>query len=96
MATAASGAAEFLPETTDLDRLWALRKRDAGRLRRGPGDGELNRALDEAGIDRELTYVTNAVKHFKFVSPERGKRRIHQKPSRTEQTKAPSRSTEST
>ncbi len=39
----------------------------------------LNRALDDAGIDRKATYVTNAVKHFKFEP--RGKRRIHKKPS---------------
>lgn len=50
----------------------------------GPAGGLLNRALEEAGIDRALVYVTNAVKHFKFVPPERGKRRIHQKPSRME------------
>ncbi len=36
----------------------------------------------EAGVDRELVYVTNAVKHFKFE--ERGKRRIHKKPSAAE------------
>lgn len=35
--------------------------------------------LDEAGVDRSLCYVTNAVKHFKFEP--RGKRRIHAKPS---------------
>jgi uracil-DNA glycosylase family 4 len=44
----------------------------------------LDRALDEAGIDRTQVYVTNAVKHFKFKRAERGKRRIHQKPGRTE------------
>lgn len=50
----------------------------------GPAGGLLDKALEEAGIDRGLVYVTNAVKHFKFTLPERGKRRIHQKPSRTE------------
>ncbi|MPY79911.1 MAG: UdgX family uracil-DNA binding protein [Actinophytocola sp.] len=50
----------------------------------GPAGALLGRALTEAGIDRREAYVTNAVKHFKFVPPERGKRRIHQKPSRTE------------
>ena len=50
----------------------------------GPAGSLLGRALTEAGIDRRAAYVTNAVKHFKFVPPERGKRRIHQKPSRTE------------
>jgi uracil-DNA glycosylase len=45
----------------------------------GPAGKLLNRALDDAGIDRKATYVTNAVKHFKFEP--RGKRRIHKKPS---------------
>ena len=39
----------------------------------------LDRALGEAGIDRAEVYVTNAVKHFKFE--QRGKKRIHQKPT---------------
>jgi len=43
----------------------------------GPAGRLLDRALEEAGIDRELTYVTHAVKHFKFTRAERGKRRIH-------------------
>ena len=42
----------------------------------------LDRALDEAGIDRAKVYVTNAVKHFKFVP--RGKIRVHQKPNTPE------------
>jgi DNA polymerase len=45
----------------------------------GPAGRLLDRALAEAGIDRTRVYVTNAVKHFKFE--ERGKRRIHKKPS---------------
>jgi len=44
----------------------------------GPAGEVLDRALAEAGLARERLYVTNAVKHFKFV--ERGKRRIHQTP----------------
>ncbi|MBF6352096.1 UdgX family uracil-DNA binding protein [Nocardia flavorosea] len=48
----------------------------------GPAGRLLDRALDEAGFDREAVYLTNAVKHFKFA--ERGKRRIHKQPSRTE------------
>jgi uracil-DNA glycosylase len=48
----------------------------------GPAGGVLDRALDEAGIDRRQTYVTNAVKHFKWKA--RGKRRIHDKPTWTE------------
>src|SRR5918996_1205053 len=50
----------------------------------GPAGKVLDRALAEAGIDREVTYVTNAVKHFKFERVEGGKRRIHQTPNRTE------------
>ena len=46
----------------------------------GPAGRVLDRALEEAGIDRREAYVTNVVKHFNFQ--ERGKRRIHQKPSR--------------
>jgi uracil-DNA glycosylase family protein len=49
----------------------------------GPAGRLLARALDEADINPEMTYQTNAVKHFKFTRKE-GKRRIHQKPSRTE------------
>jgi DNA polymerase len=48
----------------------------------GPAGQLFNRALAEAGIDRETMYVTNAVKHFKFVV--RGKRRLHQSPKITE------------
>lgn len=49
----------------------------------GPAGRLLARALGDAGIDPELTYQTNAVKHFKFTR-KGGKRRIHQKPNRTE------------
>ncbi len=49
----------------------------------GPAGRLLARALDDAEIDPQLTYQTNAVKHFKFTR-KNGKRRIHQKPSRTE------------
>ena len=45
----------------------------------GPAGRLLNDALTEAGIDREQTYVTNIVKHFKWEP--RGKRRIHKKPN---------------
>jgi DNA polymerase len=48
----------------------------------GPAGNLLDTALRAADIDRNTVYVTNAVKHFKFT--QRGKRRIHQKPSRTE------------
>jgi len=49
-----------------------------GRPFIGPAGQLLDRALTDAGIDRSMVYVTNAVKHFKFE--ERGKRRIHKKP----------------
>src|SRR5215207_1290208 len=55
-----------------------------GRPFVGPAGRMLDKALEEAGIDRTHTYVTNAVKHFKWVA--RGKRRIHQKPNWTEMT----------
>ncbi len=48
----------------------------------GPAGRELDRGLEEAGIDRREVYVTNMVKHFKFE--ERGRRRIHQTPKRFE------------
>jgi DNA polymerase len=54
----------------------------AGRPFVGPAGNMLDRALEEAGIDRKKVYVTNAVKHFKFVP--RGKIRLHQKPSTPE------------
>jgi uracil-DNA glycosylase family protein len=56
----------------------------AGRPFVGPAGRLLDRALAEAGIDRSLTYMTNAVKHFKWQA--RGKRRIHKKPSWAEIT----------
>ena len=50
----------------------------------GPAGKLLDKALATAGVDRDRLYVTNAVKHFKFTLPERGKRRIHKTPSRIE------------
>ena len=50
----------------------------AGRPFVGPAGALFDAALEKAGIDRSSVYVTNAVKHFKFVL--RGKRRIHNKP----------------
>lgn len=58
---------------------------DEDRLGRpfvGPAGKLLDRALAEAGVDRQRVYVTNAVKHFKWEA--RGKRRIHQKPNAAE------------
>jgi uracil-DNA glycosylase len=54
----------------------------AGKPFVGPAGQMLDRALEEAGIDRAKVYVTNAVKHFKFVP--RGKIRLHQKPNTAE------------
>jgi DNA polymerase len=54
----------------------------AGQPFVGPSGKLLDRALEEAGIDRGLTYVTNVVKHFKWEP--RGKRRIHAKPNSQE------------
>jgi uracil-DNA glycosylase len=54
----------------------------AGKPFVGPAGRLLDEALEAAGIDRSLTYVTNAVKHFKWQA--RGKRRIHQKPNAAE------------
>src|SRR5438046_5804161 len=54
----------------------------AGRPFVGPAGKLLDRALEEAGIDRDAVYVTNVVKHFKWEP--RGKRRIHKKPDAAE------------
>ena len=53
-----------------------------GRPFVGPAGRILDKAMAEAGIDRDETYVTNAVKHFKWEP--RGKRRIHKKPNSIE------------
>ena len=47
----------------------------------GPSGRLLDEALEEAGIDRDAVYVTNAVKHFKFVRQELTRRRLHKKPA---------------
>jgi DNA polymerase len=49
-----------------------------GRPFVGPAGRVLDRALEEAGIERKQVYLTNAVKHFRYRA--RGKRRIHQRP----------------
>jgi uracil-DNA glycosylase family protein len=54
----------------------------SGRPFVGPAGALLDRALEEAGIDRSRVYVTNVVKHFKWEP--RGKRRIHKKPNASE------------
>lgn len=54
----------------------------AGRPFVGPAGQLFDELLKQAGVDRSQTYVTNAVKHFKFVL--RGKRRIHSKPNSSE------------
>ncbi len=53
-----------------------------GRPFVGPAGALLDKALEEAGIDRSKVYVTNVVKHFKWEP--RGKRRIHKKPNAVE------------
>ncbi|UQW99610.1 UdgX family uracil-DNA binding protein [Streptomyces sp. RerS4] len=52
----------------------------------GPAGQLLRRALAEAGLGDEEVYVTNAVKHFKFTTAPRGKRRIHKAPNLREMT----------
>src|SRR5205823_7181959 len=54
----------------------------AGKPFVGPAGKLMDRALEDAGIDRKKVYVTNAVKHFKWEL--RGKRRIHKKPNSRE------------
>ena len=54
----------------------------AGKPFVGPAGKMMDRALEEAGIDRRKVYVTNAVKHFKWEP--RGKRRLHKKPNARE------------
>ena len=54
----------------------------AGRPFVGPAGRLLDKALEEAGVDRNHVYLTNVVKHFKWEP--RGKRRIHKKPSSSE------------
>ena len=53
-----------------------------GRPFVGPAGQIMDRAMEEAGIDRRTVYITNAVKHFKFEP--RGKRRIHKTPEAPE------------
>jgi len=53
-----------------------------GRPFVGPSGRLMDRIAEEAGLDRSAAYVTNAVKHFKFR--QRGKRRLHEPPNRTE------------
>src|SRR5438270_2840323 len=53
-----------------------------GRPFVGPAGRLLDKALEDAGIDRQAVYVTNVVKHFKFTP--QGKRRIHKKPNAAE------------
>src|SRR5216117_2788876 len=56
----------------------------AGRPFVGPAGWLLDKALEQAGIDRNQVYVTNVVKHFKWEP--RGKRRIHKKPNQLQIT----------
>jgi uracil-DNA glycosylase len=56
----------------------------AGRPFVGPAGRLLDEGLEAAGIDRDQVYVTNAVKHFKFVRQELVRRRLHKKPNAAE------------
>ena len=50
----------------------------------GPAGRLLNEALEEAGVERSEVYLTNVVKHFKWIAAQRGKKRIHKKPRYSE------------
>ena len=50
----------------------------------GPAGRVLDEALEQAGIDREQTFITNVVKHFKWRPTTGGKRRLHERPNRSE------------
>src|SRR5579864_5653633 len=56
----------------------------AGRPFVGPAGRLLDQALEQAGIDRSKIYISNIVKHFKWVAAARGKKRIHKKPRYSE------------
>jgi DNA polymerase len=58
------------------------REDEAGSPFVGPAGQLLDRALGEAGIDREKVFITNVVKHFKWRPS--GKRRLHEKPNKVE------------
>lgn len=89
-ATASGSAADFIPPRASLSALRAAARACRGcHLWRGAtqtvfGEGLLDEALEAAGIDRRRVYVTNAVKHFKFVRIELTKRRLHKKPTAAE------------
>ena len=55
-----------------------------GRPFVGPAGRILDEAMDEAGLDRETAFVTNVVKHFKWRPVPGSKRRLHEKPNRSE------------
>jgi DNA polymerase len=50
----------------------------------GPAGKLLNEAMEKAGLERSTVYLTNVVKHFKWIAAQRGKRRIHKKPRYSE------------
>jgi uracil-DNA glycosylase len=56
----------------------------AGRPFVGPAGHLLDHALEDASIDRSSVYLTNAVKHFKFIRGRNGKTRLHKPPNRSE------------
>jgi DNA polymerase len=50
----------------------------------GPAGRLLNEALEKAGLERSAVYLTNVVKHFKWMAAQRGKKRIHKRPRYSE------------
>lgn len=55
-----------------------------GRPFTGPAGRLLDKALSDAGIDRDMVYLTNAVKHFRFERARGGKQRLHKTPTTTQ------------
>lgn len=58
----------------------------AGKPFVGPAGRILDKVMADVGLERDLVYLTNAVKHFAFTRPERGKRRLHRTPNHAEIT----------
>ncbi len=77
-----SGKGRSTPRSCSSANNRATRRISPGVRSSGPAGQLFDAALEKAGIDRTTVYVTNAVKHFKFI--QRGKRRIHNKPDGSE------------
>ena len=78
----------YRPKFICLPCLSAVTSRDQEDVRGepfvGPAGRILDRALEDAGIDRATVFVTNVVKHFKWRPAPSGKRRLHERPNRAE------------